>query len=80
MLASEASAEEAEMAVRHCADMIDVKDVGCAFGSATPSLARAIAGAVAQRRPISAVVSGPLAHAAAIVEAGASYIKFGLFP
>jgi uncharacterized protein (UPF0264 family) len=63
------------------ADIIDVKDVGRAFGSATPSLARAIADTLAQRRPISAVVGGPLAHAvAAIADAGASYVKLGLFP
>ncbi len=87
MLASVTGVEEAEIAIRHGADIIDVKDVGRAFGSATPALVRAAADAVAQRRPISAVVGEPemqptaLAHAAAAVaDAGASYVKLNLFP
>jgi FolB domain-containing protein len=86
MLASVTGAEEAEIAVRHGADIIDVKDVGRVFGSATPALVRATADAVARRRPISAVVGEPemqptaLAHAAAaLADAGASYVKLSLF-
>jgi FolB domain-containing protein len=86
MLASVTGAEEAEIAVRHGADIIDVKDVGRVFGSATPALVRATADAVARRRPISAVVGEPemqpaaLARAAAaLADAGASYVKLGLF-
>jgi uncharacterized protein (UPF0264 family) len=88
MLASVTSVEEAEIAVRHGADIIDVKDVGSAFGTAAPALVRATVDAVAQRRPISAVVGEPemlqptaLAHAAAaIADAGASYVKLNLYP
>jgi len=87
MLASVAGAEEAEIAVRHGADIVDVKDVGRASGSVTPVQVRATAEAVARRRPISAVVGEPgmqpaaLAHAAAAVaDAGASYVKVSLFP
>jgi len=86
MLASVTGAEEAEIALRHGADIIDVKDIGRVFGSATPALVRATADAVARRRPISAVVGEPemqptaLAHAAAaLADAGASYVKLSLF-
>jgi hypothetical protein len=42
MLASVTGAEEATIAVRHGADVIDVKDVRLALGSATPALARTV--------------------------------------
>jgi FolB domain-containing protein len=87
MLASVTGAEEAEIAVRHGADIIDVKDVGRASGSVAPALVRATADAVGRRRPISAVVGEPgmqpaaLAQAAAsVADAGASYVKVSLFP
>jgi FolB domain-containing protein len=87
MLASVTGAEEAEIAVRHGADIIDLKDVNSAFGAAAPAVLRATVDAVARRRPVSAV-TGELAMepeavaraAAAIADVGASYIKVGLYP
>jgi (5-formylfuran-3-yl)methyl phosphate synthase len=87
MLASVTGAEEAQIAVRHGADIIDLKDVTTAFGAVAPDVVRATVEAVARRRPVSAV-SGELemdpnvlARAtAAIADAGASYVKVGLYP
>ena len=86
MLASVTDAEEAETAVQHGAEIIDVKDVDGPFGTAAPALVRATVDAVAQRRCVSAVVGEPqiqpeaLARAAAtIVDAGASYVKLSLY-
>jgi (5-formylfuran-3-yl)methyl phosphate synthase len=87
MLASVTGAAEAEIAIRHGADIIDVKDVHTGFGAVDAALVRATAEAVARRRPVSAVTGGPDMDAdalarevAAFVAAGASYIKIGLFP
>jgi len=87
MLASVTGQEEAEIAVREGADIIDLKDVGAGFGTVAPEVVRATVAAVAHRRPVSAVV-GELtadveritATAAALAEAGASYVKVGLSP
>jgi len=86
MLASVAGAEEAEIAVRHGADIIDLKDVASGFGSVAPEVVRATAEAVARRRPVSAVIgeldSEPgraVEVAAAFAEAGATYVKVALF-
>ena len=59
MLASVTDAEEAETAVQHGAEIIDVKDVDGPFGTAAPALVRATVDAVAQRRCVSAVVGEP---------------------
>jgi uncharacterized protein (UPF0264 family) len=82
MLASVTGAEEATIAVRHGADIIDVKDVRLAFGSATPALARTIRrfGCAVPARSVRFVGEPEaqptaLAHAAAIADAGASYVK-----
>ena len=87
MLASVVDAEEAETAVRHGADIIDVKDVRTAFGSAGSALVRTIADAVGGQRPVSAVIGEAdmdpenlLRKAVAIADAGASYVKVGLYP
>jgi (5-formylfuran-3-yl)methyl phosphate synthase len=87
MLASVADAEEAEIAVRHGADIVDVKDVRTAFGSVAPVLVRKIAETVAAQRPVSAVIGEPamtpeelLRRATEIADAGATYIKVGLHP
>jgi (5-formylfuran-3-yl)methyl phosphate synthase len=87
MLASVADAQEAETAVHHGADIIDVKDVRTAFGSVGPALVRTTVDAVGRRRPISAVIGEPemepedlLRRATAIADAGATYIKVGLYP
>ena len=86
MLASVTDAEEAETAVQHGAEIIDVKDVDGPFGTAAPALVRATVDAVAQRRCVSAVVGEPqiqpeaLARAAAtIVNAGASCVELSLY-
>ena len=87
MLASVTGAEEAQIAVRHGADIIDLKDVTSAFGAVAPDLVRATVDAIAHRRPVSAV-SGELEMdpkalqraAVAIADAGASYVKVGLYP
>ncbi len=87
MLASVTTPEEAEIAVRQGADIVDLKDVAVGFGTVTPGLVRATVAAVGRRRPVSAVVGEPAADAerivaiaAALAEAGASYIKIGLSP
>src|SRR5262245_10181190 len=85
MLASVTGPEEAEIAVRQGADIVDLKDVAAGFGTVTPEVVRATVAAIARRRPVSAVVGEPVADrdriaaiAAALAEAGASYIKVGL--
>jgi len=87
MLASVTGAEEAQIAVRHGADIIDLKDVNSAFGAVAPEVVRATVEAIARRRPVSAV-SGEIEMepkaltrvAAAIADAGANYVKVGLYP
>ena len=87
MLASVTGVEEAELAVRHGADVIDLKDVSSSFGAVAIAVIRATVDAVAHRQPVSAV-TGELAMepqavaaaAAAIADAGASYVKVGLYP
>jgi (5-formylfuran-3-yl)methyl phosphate synthase len=87
MLASVTGVEEAEIAVQHGADIIDLKAVGSAFGAVAPKVIRATVNAVARRRPVSAV-TGELEMAPAIVtravaavaDAGAEYVKVGLYP
>jgi dihydroneopterin aldolase len=86
MLASVTGPEEAEIAVRQGADIVDLKDVVAGFGTVTPEVVRATVTAVARRLPVSAVVGEQAdaeriaATAAALAEAGASYIKIGLSP
>jgi FolB domain-containing protein len=87
MLASVTGVEEAEIALRHGADIVDLKDVRSAFGAVPPAVVRATVDAVARRRPVSAVTGeiemkpeAVAAAAAAIADAGASYVKVGLYP
>jgi dihydroneopterin aldolase len=87
MLASVVDAQEAETAVRHGADIIDVKDVRTAFGSVGSVPVRTIADAVGGQRPVSAVIGEAemdpedlLRKAVAIADAGATYVKVGLYP
>ncbi len=87
MLASVTGAPEAEIAVRHGADIIDIKDVRRGFGAADPASVAATVDAVARRRLVSAVTGrqdmepdAVLRAAAAIADAGASYIKIALYP
>ena len=88
MLASVTGPQEAETALAHGADIIDLKDsTNGAFGAISPETVRATAAVVKDRRPLSAV-SGEvpmepdamLAAAGARAEAGAEYVKVGLFP
>jgi (5-formylfuran-3-yl)methyl phosphate synthase len=87
MLASVIGPEEAEIAARQGADIVDLKDVGAGFGTVTPEVVRATVAAVGGRRPVSAVVGEPAADvertaatASTLAAAGASYIKIGLLP
>jgi dihydroneopterin aldolase len=87
MLASVVDTEEAETAVRHGADIVDVKDVRTAFGSVGSALVRTIADAVGGQRPVSAVIGEAemdpenlVRKAVAIADAGATYVKVGLYP
>jgi (5-formylfuran-3-yl)methyl phosphate synthase len=87
MLASVTGAEEAEIAIRHGADIIDLKDVSAAFGAVPPPLVKATVDTAGQRRPVSAVAGELAMEPAAIVEAtanlaaaGARYVKVGLYP
>ncbi len=87
MLASVTSAEEAEIATRRGADIVDIKDVREGFGVAEPGLVRDTVAVVAGRRPVSAVTGdmnmepgAVLRNATVIADAGAMYIKVGLYP
>jgi len=87
MLASVVDTQEAETAVRHGADIVDVKDVRTAFGSVGSALVRTITDAVGGQRPVSAVIGEAemepenlLRKAVAIADAGATYVKVGLYP
>jgi len=87
MLASVVDAQEAETAVHHGADIIDVKDVRTAFASVDPALVRKTVDAIGGQRPVSAVIGEPemkpenlLRHATEIADAGVTYIKVGLYP
>jgi (5-formylfuran-3-yl)methyl phosphate synthase len=87
MLASVVDVQEAETAVRHGADIVDVKDVRTAFGSVDRALVRTISNALGGQRPISAVIGDAELHpesilrrAIGIAEVGATYIKVGLHP
>ncbi|MEJ0074439.1 MAG: (5-formylfuran-3-yl)methyl phosphate synthase [Alphaproteobacteria bacterium] len=88
MLASVTGPQEAEVALAHGADIIDLKDTSKgAFGAVPPETVRATVAAVKGRQPVSAV-SGEvpmepnalLAAASAMADAGADYVKVGLFP
>ena len=86
MLASVTGPQEAEIAVDHGADIVDVKDVGADFGRVDAALVRATAQAVAARRPVSAFTGEPgmdpallTGEVAAIAAAGATFVKIALF-
>jgi uncharacterized protein (UPF0264 family) len=55
MLGSVTGVEEAEIAIRHGVNIVDLKDVSSGFGAAAPAVAQATVAAVAGRRPVSAV-------------------------
>jgi FolB domain-containing protein len=87
-LASVTGPEEAEIAVGHGADIVDLKDPGQgAFGAVGPDAVAATIAAIGHRRPVSAVTGDmPLDAAAAtsavsaLADAGVDYVKVALFP
>jgi FolB domain-containing protein len=88
LLASVNGAEEAEIALSHGADIIDLKDAGNgALGALPTNVVRPTVAKVAGRRPTSAVTGNlPMdpdvivTAAAAMAETGVEYVKVGLFP
>ena len=88
LLASVTGPDEAEIADRHGADIIDLKDPRRgAFGAVAPDTVAATLAAIGGRRPVSAV-AGELAMepdrivraASALADAGVDYVKVALFP
>lgn len=88
MLVSVTGLREAEIALAHGADIIDLRDTEQeVFAAVTPDTVRTIAAAAKGRRPVSAVTgqvpmepAAVVAAATALAEAGAEYIEVGLFP
>jgi (5-formylfuran-3-yl)methyl phosphate synthase len=86
MLASVTGPEEAEIAVRYGADVVDLKEVGAGFGAVSSAVVRATVAAVARRRPVSAVVGSAVdierivAIGSELASAGPDYLKIGLPP
>ena len=87
-LASVVGPEEATVALKHGADIIDLKDPGGgALGAAPPEAVRATVAALGGRRPVSAVTGDlpmqpdiVVAAVEAMAATGVDYIKVGLFP
>ena len=88
LLASVTGPEEAALALAGGADLIDLKDPALgALGAVDPALVRETVALLAGRRPVSAVTGDlPMqpdlvAEAAqGMAEAGADYVKVGIFP
>src|SRR5262249_5353827 len=88
LLASVTGPDEAEIAERHGADIIDLKDSRRgAFGAVAPDVVSATIAAIARRRPVSAVAGelamepGVIVRAAtALADAGVDYVKVALLP
>src|ERR1044072_4743552 len=85
MLASVSGPREAEIAIAHGADIIDLRAADGAFAAVSAEVGRATVAAVNGRRPVSAVAGAvtmePVALAAAVREmadAGADYVEVGL--
>jgi dihydroneopterin aldolase len=85
-LASVTGPDEAEIALAHGADIIDLKDSTRAFGAVAPEIVRATVARIAGRRPVSAVTGELamepgtlLAAATRMAEAGADYVKVALY-
>src|ERR1700760_4019825 len=87
LLASVTGPAEAEIAVAHGADIVDLKDPAQgALGALEPAAVRATIAAIAGRRPVSAVtgdlpMQSHIIYAAveAMAGAGVDYVKVGLF-
>jgi FolB domain-containing protein len=87
MLASVTGPDEADIAVRHGADIVDLKDSGSAFGAVALATVQATVKALGRHRPVSAVVGElemepeiMLQAATAVADTGANYVKVGLYP
>lgn len=88
MLASVTSAAEAELALAHGADIVDLKNPAKgALGALDAAVVRGVVGAIAGRRPTSAVIGDLPMEADVLVgaaqgmaAAGVDYVKVGLFP
>jgi dihydroneopterin aldolase len=88
LLASVTGSDEAEIALAHGADIIDLKDPAKgALGALPCAMVRDIVTAVAGRRPVSAVTGDlpmepelVMSAARHMAETGVDYIKVGLFP
>jgi (5-formylfuran-3-yl)methyl phosphate synthase len=87
-LASVVGPEEAELALNHGADVIDLKDPGGgALGAAPIDAVRATVDSVGGRRPVSAVTGDlpmqpdiVIAAVERVAATGVDYVKVGLFP
>jgi len=85
-LASVTGPAEAEIALAHGADIIDLKDPAKgAFGAVEPEIVRATVAALAGRRPVSAVMGdlpmrpdAIVAAVATLAATGVDYVKVGL--
>jgi FolB domain-containing protein len=88
ILASVSNPEEAEVALAHGADIIEVRDASrAAFVASSPDAVRATAAVMKGRCPVSATIgelpmepATIVAAATLMIEAGADYIEVGLFP
>src|SRR5215471_1073642 len=88
MLASVTGPEEADIAVRHGADIVDLKDPARgAFGAVAPGVVASTIVAVGGRRRIRAVAGESAIEPTAVVDAasafadaGVDYVKVALFP
>src|SRR5436190_11026010 len=88
MLASVSTPEEAEIAIAHGADIVDLRNAARAdFAAAPRDIVRATVAAVQGRRPVSAVTGqvpmepvAIVAAATAMAEAGVEHVSVGLFP
>ena len=87
LLASVTGSREAELAISHGADIIDLKDpTKGALGALEPSVVRDAVSVIAGRRPVSAVIGDlPMepdqinAAVRTMVATGVDYVKVGLF-
>jgi dihydroneopterin aldolase len=84
MLASVSGPDEAEIAIAHGADIIDLREPNGAFLPVSPDVACATIAAVKGRRPVSAIAgradrAALVAAAAALADAGTEYVEVGLF-
>src|SRR5687768_1402947 len=87
-LASVTGPKEAEIALAHGADIIDLKDpANGALGAVAPEVVRTTVSAIAGRRPVRAVTGDLPMEPAAIARTvetlaatGVDYVKVGLFP